>query len=346
MERANLWPVRPLDLTRTQILAHRRRAGMLSARRPYRRESLEGAAWAGLQDSMPRAALLSIHARVEGAGPLAWDDSALVQVWGPRFSVFVIARRDLAVFTLGRLSDDPAAIEKAYDIATRLDRALSGEQITVADAADRLGVDHNQLRYAAPTGTVCLRWEGAGQPLIWTVQAPEVDPIDARRELARRYLHVCGPTTADAFSKWAGIKPHRSQAIFEALEKSLIPVQTPTGEGLILSSDEESFLADPEPPPSARLLPSGDSYWLLYESDRNLVVPDEQHRAELWTPRVWPGALLVEGELVGTWRRAGHRMTVRTWRRLSAREMENVEAEATALPLPDLPSEIQVTWED
>ena len=24
----------------------------------------------------------------------------------------------------------------------------------------------------------------------------------------------------------------------------------------------------------------------------------------LWTPRVWPGALLVEGEVVGTWRRA------------------------------------------
>ena len=51
------------------------------------------AAWAGLQDSMPRAALLSIHARVEDAEPSTWEDPSLVQLWGPRFSVFVVAAR-------------------------------------------------------------------------------------------------------------------------------------------------------------------------------------------------------------------------------------------------------------
>ena len=56
----------PLDLTRPQILAFRRRVGALDVRLPRGRRSLRLAAWAGLQDSMPRAALLSIHARVEG----------------------------------------------------------------------------------------------------------------------------------------------------------------------------------------------------------------------------------------------------------------------------------------
>ena len=51
--------------------------------------SLRRAAWAGLQDSMPRAALLSIHARVSGSMPSALEDPSLVQVWGPRLSVFV-----------------------------------------------------------------------------------------------------------------------------------------------------------------------------------------------------------------------------------------------------------------
>ena len=46
---------------------------------------------------MPRATLLSIYARVEEAGPSAWEDPTLVQLWGPRFSIFVVAARDIAV---------------------------------------------------------------------------------------------------------------------------------------------------------------------------------------------------------------------------------------------------------
>jgi hypothetical protein len=55
---------------------------------------------------MPRAALLSIHARVEGTEPSTWEDPSLVQLWGPRYSVFVVPERDLALFSLGTLSDD------------------------------------------------------------------------------------------------------------------------------------------------------------------------------------------------------------------------------------------------
>src|ERR1700742_1771746 len=95
-----------LDLTREQILAFRRRVGGLDERMPPGPDSLRRAAWSGLQDSMPRAAVLSIHARVDGAGPSAWEDPSLVQLWGPRFSVFVVAARDLAVFSLGTLPDD------------------------------------------------------------------------------------------------------------------------------------------------------------------------------------------------------------------------------------------------
>jgi len=92
----------PLMLSRAEILAFRRRVGALDERLPPGRGSLRQAAWAGLQDSMPRAALLSIHARVAGAGPSSWEDASLVQLWGPRFQVYVIDARDLAVFSLGR----------------------------------------------------------------------------------------------------------------------------------------------------------------------------------------------------------------------------------------------------
>ena len=51
----------PLRLTREQILSFRRCIGGLDMRLPYGDDSLRLAAWAGLQDSMPRAALLGMQ---------------------------------------------------------------------------------------------------------------------------------------------------------------------------------------------------------------------------------------------------------------------------------------------
>ncbi len=338
-----------LDLTRSQILAFRRRSGALDTRLPPGPASLRQAAWAGLQDSMPRAALLSIHARVAGAGPASWEDPSLVQIWGPRFSVFVIAARDLAVFSLGRLPDDDRGRRRAEDLAARLAEALGDRQVGYGQAGRELGVHPNSLRYAAATGTVVIRWEGARQSTVWTVPRPAMAPGDARRELARRYLHVYGPATAGAFAQWAGISARAGVAAIDALADGLAPVRTPVGEGWILASDEAAFRADPGPAAPARLLPSGDAYFLLQGADRDLLVPEENRRRELWTPRVWPGALLVGGEIAGTWRRADATLTVRAWRRLSPGERDAVEAEARSLPLPGTATgagrTVMVRWE-
>src|SRR5580765_1996940 len=149
----------PLVLTRPQILAFRRRAGALDARLPWGPGSLRQAAWAGLQDSMPRAALLSIHARVEGAGPSSWEDPSLVQLWGPRYSAYVVAAPDLAVFSLGRLPDKAGARQIAEDLAARLHVLLDGARMRYGEAGSALGEPPNRLRYAAPTGTVAIRWD-------------------------------------------------------------------------------------------------------------------------------------------------------------------------------------------
>ena len=225
-----------LELTRQQILAFRRRVGALDARLPVGPLSLRQAAWAGLQDSMPRAALLSIHARV-------------------------------------------------------------------------------------------------------------ADPAAARLELARRYLHVFGPATPDAFAAWAGIPRRRGVAIFDALAGSLLPVRTPIGDAWLLAADQPEMRALPGPPVAARLLPSGDAYYLLQGADRALLVPDPTRRDLLWTSRVWPGAVLVDGEIAGIWRRSGAVVTVQPWQRLSRKARNAVEAEAASLPLPGIDGEISVRWE-
>ena len=72
------------------------------------------------------------------------------------------------------------------------------------------------------------------------------------------------------------------------------PARTPLGEGWLLAEDEPVVRMAPEPPAPARLLPSGDAYTLLHDpGERALLVPDAAARRRLWTPRVWPGALLV-----------------------------------------------------
>jgi hypothetical protein len=336
---------RRLDLTREHILAFRRHASALDARLPPGQRSLRAAAWAGLQDSMPRAAVLSIHARVRGTKASSWEDPSLVQVWGPRFSAYVVADRDRGVFTVSRLSVKRGGRHDPQQLADRIEAFLEGRRMSCREVGRALGTHPVMLRYAAPTGRVVMRWDGAHQPTIWTVPAPALDPSEARVELARRYLHVFGPTTAEAFAQWAGIKPPPGQAAFEALAPSLTPVRTPIGEAWILTDDEKAFRAAAGDAATVRLIPSGDTYFLLQGEDRELLVPDPARRSELWTPRVWPGAVLVGGEVAGTWRRAGAVVTIQTWRSLSPAVREALQAEAESFPLPDVHGAIRVRWE-
>jgi hypothetical protein len=230
-------------------------------------------------------------------------------------------------------------------MAERLHAGLAGRRLTDREVGREIGIG-NSMRYATTTGTVAIRWEGARAPQVWTVAAPKIAPADARRELARRYLHVFGPTTADGFARWAGVSRRAAAETFASLEGSLLPIRSPLGEEWLLAEDEPAMRAAETAAAPARLLPSGDAYFLLDGAERELLVPRKDQRERLWTPRVWPGALLVEGEICGTWRRAQHVMRVEAWTRLSRKARDAVEAEAGTLPLPGLNRPIEVVWGD
>jgi hypothetical protein len=292
---------------------------------------------------MPRAALLSLNARVEEVGPSTWEDPSLVQLWGPRYSTYVVPKRDFALFSLGRLPESGKGRQRAEDLAERMRAQLGDARMTDREVGAALGIG-NEMRYAATTGTIAIRWEGARAPVIWTVAAPETERAEACRELARRYLHVFGPTTAHGFARWAGVSRDAGVDAFAALEGSLMPVRTPLGDEWLLGEDEPAMRAPGSAPAPARLLPSGDAYFLLDGAERDLLVPGADQRALLWTSRVWPGALLVEGEIRGTWRRAQHSVRIEAWERLSRARRNAVEAEAASLPLPGIDRPIDVVW--
>ena len=343
----------PLLLGREQVLAYRRRVGSLDRRLPYESASLRRVAWAGLQDSVPRAALLALHARVHDVGPSAWEDPSLVQVWGPRHSVFVVAAEDRGVFTLGTAPEEPARRVRGESQADRLEALLGDGTDTYSHAGRAIGEQPVMLRYAGATGRVLVRWDGARQPTIRIVPRPALDLREARLELARRFLHVAGPATLAGLGWWAGMPPRIARDVLAALTPELVAVRTPVGEGWVLATDERAFRADAEPAgatepgsaPVVRLLSSGDPY--LMAGERELLVADDARRRALWPPAtVWPGGVLLDGELVGTWRRAGARMTVRPWLSLTRTEREAVAAEAASLRLPEVPGPVAVAWDE
>ena len=96
---------------------------------------------------MPRAALLSIHARVADTEPGALDDPSLVQVWGPRYHVYVVAAHDLAVFTLGRLPEGGKTRRTAEALAPRLRGFDRNDRDQVGGGAAAHRVDGSAARH-------------------------------------------------------------------------------------------------------------------------------------------------------------------------------------------------------
>ncbi len=114
-------------------------------------------------------------------------------------------------------------------------------------------------------------------------------------------------------------------------------------------SEDLDMLQAPHPAPSpatVRLLPSGDAYYLLQGDDRRLLLPRAEHRSALWTSRVWPGAILAGGEIIGTWRRAHRELRLQPWGRVDRTARKAIEEEAAGLPIPGLEGGVAVTWSD
>lgn len=97
------------------VIARRMRAHGLGERVPVDRLA-EVVGACGVQDSPPGAALLALHARVEGLTPEHLDrgiteDEVLVRTWAMRGAPFLVPSADVAVFTTGVLPPTEPARE-------------------------------------------------------------------------------------------------------------------------------------------------------------------------------------------------------------------------------------------
>jgi hypothetical protein len=310
-----------LRVSRTQAVSYRLGVNHLSRRLPA--GSYVEAAYAGLQDTAPRDALLGMHARVAACEPSAWEHPRLIQTYSPRRAVYVLPRDDFGVFTVGRLPRDLAERQGLEDRAECACRELALQP----QPARRLPGD----RDVCATGRFEVRWTTSTLQ-VWERPRPSIDPEAARLELCRRHVHAFGPTTPAVFAWWAGVSSRDAQVSFDVLRRELIPVDHDGHPSWILAADEATFVTA-EPARGIRFLVTSDLRIFGQDRTRLFVGPGvRQHTALLDT--FHPNGLVIDGSVVGAWGRRAGRVNVKALGPFPAAIRRAVRDEAESMPIP------------
>jgi hypothetical protein len=282
------------------------------------------AAYAGLQDTAPRDALLGMHARVEACEPSAWEDPRLIQTYSPRWAVYVLPRDDFGVFTVGRLPRDPADRQALEDRAAR----ACAELAALPRPARRLPGDD---RAVCATGRFAVRWT-ASAVQVWEQSPPSIDPEVARMELCRRHVHAFGPTTSSAFAWWAGVSSRDAKQTFDVLRAELAPVDYDGQPAWILAADETRLMTA-EPMRGVRFLVASDLR--IFGQDRTgLFVGPGLHPHTPLHDSFHPHGLVIDGSVAGAWGRRAGRVSVRTLGPLPPATRRAIQDEAESMPIP------------
>lgn len=313
----------------------------------------------GVQDTPAGTARLAVAARTT-AGP---TDDRLVMVWSTRGAPHLHRRADLAWMAraLWPLSDADA---RSRIVTTRIrEGAKLGIAAFRAAATAMFDVVTGPMAKGAVSGAVTARIPGsltywcppcgsrhvsgalfqqvgifAGARLVPDAPATTLAPIDGwagppdraagTDELVRTYLRLLGPATDTEVAAFLGTTRAELRRAWPA--DGLVEVEA-AGRAAWLPEDSLDRLLDPPEPPGLRLVPAGDPF--LQARDRKVVLPDPARHREVWQAISNPGALLVAGDVAGTWRAklAGKRtlaLTVTPFDRLPAALRPDLDAEA------------------
>ncbi|HSK22369.1 MAG TPA: winged helix DNA-binding domain-containing protein [Egicoccus sp.] len=135
----------------------------------------------------------------------------------------------------------------------------------------------------------------------WLDDLPSISGMAARRELVIRYLRAYGPSSRAGLADWLGINSSDAAPWWALVEGDVTPVDVEGSRRWVLTDDLETLaVSDPERVEGVRLLPPGDPF--LQVPDRDILVDDRERRQQLWRSLHAPGAVLVDGDIVGTWR--------------------------------------------
>lgn len=292
--------------------------------------------WLGaLQAQDYASAQWTIGLRLPGATPTAIEQAIaakeIVRTWLHRGTLHIVSAADLkwmrtllAPTLLARYAPnyrqfelDEITVAKSYEGITQA--LQGGQQRTRKDllaALAHAGVPLEgqrasvMLNRAALDGVLCLATMSGKQPTFalldeWLPTGVIYTRDEALAQLALRYFTSHGPTTLADFAWWTGLLMADARAGLEAIKSQLYEEKT-AGKSYWRAPTAPP---QPDPSPSAYLLPGFDEFFLGY-SDRSDFVQPEQEKVISGVNAVFAYTMVLDGQVIGTWKRTFRRGAV------------------------------------
>lgn len=345
-----------VDVDRGQVLAYRVAAHQLDRgdHEPSRLAVLD----LGVQDTPYGSARLALAGRTSAS----LDDASLTLVWSTRGAPHLHRRADLPrlACALWPFSDADAtaristtAIKEgarlgvaAFTAAADAMRAVVTESMSKGEVSAAVSVRvPGSLTYCCRgcqarhisgalfqqvglPGGVRLDLSGSTTRLVPIDDLPGVpQAAEGTSCFVADYLRLLGPATPAEVAKFLGTTQTELRKVWP---EGLAEVRVDGRRGWLPQDRVDALLGAP-PPRLVRLLPPSDPF--LQARDRHLLVPDKLRQAAVWRILGNPGALLVDGEIAGTWRarmagRSTLDVTVTPFDALPAHQRRAAEVEA------------------
>jgi hypothetical protein len=332
--------VAAIRLTWDEVRARRLHRGHLVHLAPADRVVEVVADAAGIQAQVLSAAEVAVVARVADVTLTdirseLWERRSLVKTWGPRGTLHLLPARELPMWMAAmravradgaelwrELAGVTAAQEQELARATR--DALDGRSLTrdglATEVAVRVGSWARErllspwgdlLSPAALTGALCFGPSvGARVTFVradqWIGGWPEVDEATALDEVARRFLHAYGPSTAAEFGRWVGATPTTAERVFRRLAGELEAVDVEGTAAVGLRTDMADTVTAARD--LVRLLPQYDAFVLGSRPREQLIPAAVNARIRGYRRGKFEGAValstvMVDGRLIGIWER-------------------------------------------
>jgi hypothetical protein len=260
----------------------------------------------------------------EGSVEAALADRSVIRTWPMRGTLHFVAAADarwivelLAARMVPRagarfraLGIDEAAVKRARRVLTKVLADGPATRPAVYAALDRGGVAtegqrgiHILWRLAHDT-VLCFGPRHRKQQTFvlfdqWLPEAKPKPRDESLAELAVRYFTGHGPATAIDFAWWSGL---RRSEVHQAIALAGTRL-----EETVFEKQRYWFGAGAQPAPApprgaAHLLPAFDEFLVGY-ADRSAALDPEHARKVNWGGGILNPAVLVDGRILGTWKR-------------------------------------------
>ena len=286
-------------------------------------------AWLGaIQAQDYLAALWAIGLRTTGATEAVVEaavaSKAIVRTWPMRGTLHFVAAADLrwmvALLAPRTQRQRARMLERHFDLTPKViakarplvERTLRDGPVTreaLYQSLDDHGIETGAGRglhlifHLAHDGLICFGPRAGKQPTLVLVDQwlPPEHPWagdEALGELALRYFASHGPARLVDFSWWSGLTMKDAARAVDIARPRLVTD---------VRGDLEYFAGDTTPAGGAdagiHLLPSFDQFLVGYK-DRSAALPTEHARRAIGANGLFSPAIVVGGQVIGTWKRA------------------------------------------